>query len=61
MKIADENSTEVHKYCGKRSGKEVFLIGTKAVLTFHTDGSITWNGFRIVFIFVQLGKCNKTD
>ena len=61
MKIADENSTEGGKYCGVQSGKDVFLFGKKAVLTFHTDGSVSANGFRIVFTFVQLGKCNETD
>ena len=61
MKIADENSTEVGKYCGVQSGKEVSLTGKKAVLTFHTDATVSKNGFRIVFTFVQLGKCNETD
>ena len=58
LKIADENSREVGKYCGVQFGKEVFLFGKYAVLTLKKDAWIL-SRFRIVFAFIQLGKCNE--
>ena len=56
-----KNSSEVRKYCGVQSGKEVFLFEKCAVLTFHTNELASSNGFTIVFTFIKLGKCNETD
>ena len=62
LRITDDKSMEVGKYCGELSGKEVLVPGNYVVLTFYSDVSTERKGFWIFFTFVQykLSKCNET-
>ena len=51
LRITDGNSNTIGTYCGNQTGKSVRVVGTLAVLTFHTDGSIQRRGFELSFSF----------
>lgn len=56
LKMVDDNSNEVGKYCGELSGKEVFVFGKYALLTFHTDANIQRKRFQISFSYIESSK-----
>ena len=60
LKITDDRSRQVGKYCGELPGKKVFVDGNYVVLTFHSDHVTEQKGFRIFFTFTQFSKCNET-
>ena len=55
--ITDENNVTAGKYCGVLTGKEVVVAGDYAVITFHSDCSLQYKGYRIIFTTDQPSKC----
>jgi len=51
LQITDGNSNVIGIYCGNQTGKSVRVVGTVAVLEFHTDGSVQGRGFELSFSF----------
>ena len=37
----------VGKYCGRRTGQNIFLTGDQMLIKFHSDGSVQRKGFLI--------------
>ena len=57
LKITDENSNQIGKYCGTQfSGREVFVGGKKALLTFHSDSYLQRRGFLLKFNTIPPSK-----
>ena len=56
LKMVDDNSNEVGKYCGELSGEEVFVFGKYALLRFHTDANIQRRGFQISISYIEPSK-----
>ena len=54
LRITDGNSNTIGTYCGNQTGKSVRVVGTVAVLIFHTDGSIQSSGFELSFSFFPI-------
>ena len=48
------SSNTISSYCGNQTGKGVRVVGTVAVLIFHTDGSVQRRGFEISFSFFSI-------
>ena len=48
------SSNTIGTYCGNQTGKSVHVVGTVAVLIFHTDGSVRSSGFEISFSFFPI-------
>ena len=46
----------VGKYCGNRTGQNIFLTGHQILITFHSDGSVQRRGFLIHFTAGPNGK-----
>ena len=46
----------VGKFCGQRSGQNIFLTGDQILMTFHSDDMLDDRGFLIYFNAGQLGK-----
>ena len=63
LRIMDGNSNTIVTYCGNQTGKSVRVVGTMAVLIFHTDGSVQRSGFEISFSFfpISLGEFNDVS
>ena len=51
LRITDGSSNTIGTYCGNQTGKSVRVVGTVALLTFHTDGSVQSRGFELSFSF----------
>ena len=51
LRITDGSSNTIGTYCGNHTGKSVRVVGTVALLTFHTDGSVQSRGFELSFSF----------
>ena len=45
-------------YCGMKTGRNVYLTGEFAVITFHSDYSFERRGFLIFLTFTPIGKYN---
>lgn len=58
LKIGTDNNQTIGKYCGSRSGQSVHVNGRQAVVSFHSDGSVRYRGYRLIFSHV-LGKLPK--
>ena len=57
LKITDENSNEIGKYCGTQfTGSEAFVGGKQALLTFHSDRSHQRRGFVLKFTTISPSK-----
>ena len=56
LRISNDNNYTVETYCGVRSGLKISFTGRYAVLTFHSDGSVTRRGYKLDFSFVSPGK-----
>ena len=54
VRITDGNSNTIGTYCGNQTGKTVHVVGTVAVLIFHSDGSVQSRGFEISFSFFPI-------
>ena len=61
LNISNDNNYLVGKYCGALSGLNVRVTGRYAVLTFHSDGSVTRRGYKLVFSFIPPGKYKESD
>lgn len=48
------SSNTISSYCGNQTGKSVRVVGTVALLTFHTDGVVQKRGFAISFSFFSI-------
>lgn len=59
MTIANDTNHVFGKYCGEQSGKTLLVTGLYAVLTFHTDPTVTATGFLLVFNPVPFGKLTQ--
>ena len=51
LRITDGSNNAIGTYCGNQTGKSVRVVGTVAVLTFHTDGIVQSRGFELSFSF----------
>ena len=58
MKISNEQNQTFGSFCGYKSGQNVTVTGQYAVLTFHSDGYINGNGYKLFFSYVSQGKVN---
>ncbi|XP_068681521.1 MAM and LDL-receptor class A domain-containing protein 2-like isoform X3 [Montipora foliosa] len=56
LRITDGSNRIIGKYCGQQTGRSVLVNDTVAVLFFHTDGSVQYNGFHLSFSFLPLGN-----
>ena len=54
LRITDGNSNTIGTYCGNQTGKTVRVVGTVAVLIFHTDGSVQSRGFELSLSFFPI-------
>ena len=61
LRISNENNQTVGTYCGNQTGLNVHVTGHYAVLTFHSDGSVTRSGYKLFFLPVNLGMYSKVD
>lgn len=52
LKVSNDREDEFGEYCGTKSGTEVFVTGSFAQLTFHSDFTVQKRGFNISFTFV---------
>ena len=43
------NGRMVGKYCGRRTGQNIFLTGDQLLIKFHSDDSVQRRGFLIYF------------
>ena len=60
--IDNENSLNLGKHCGEKTGQSVLVTGDYAVLTFHTDENQEGKGFLLSFSAIPEGKIyQKTD
>ena len=54
LRITDGNSNIIGTYCGDQTGKSVRVVGTVAMLTFHTDWKVQSRGFELSFSFFAI-------
>ena len=54
LKITDENKVTIGKYCGVLTGKEILVAGDYAVITFHSNCSLPYKEYRLIFATYQL-------
>ena len=53
LRIADGSNNTIGTYCGNHTGKSVRVVGSVALLTFHSDGSVQKRGFELSFSFFR--------
>ena len=53
LRITDGSNNTIGTYCGIQIGKSVRVVGSVALLTFHTDGSVQSRGFQLSFSFFR--------
>ena len=51
LRITDGSSNTIGTYCGNQAGNIARVVGTIAVLTFHTDAATRSHGFELSFSF----------
>ena len=63
MKITDEYTVELGRYCSERIGKQIYIGGSHAMITFRTDGRNNEKGFLMVFAAAKPGNvsCNNNN
>ena len=59
LKVADENKVEVGRFCGELTGEEAVVGGSRALLTFYSNGWTEKRGFFVNFTFSKPCKCPK--
>ena len=52
LRISNDNNYPVGTYCGGQSGRNIIVTGHYAVITFHSDFSGRYNGYKLIFSFV---------
>ena len=58
MKISNEQNQTFGSFCGYKSNQSLIVTGQYAVLTFHSDGSVNDDGYKLFFSYVSQGKVN---
>ena len=53
--ITDDEGTEIGRFCGRQTGKIIFLTGEFFAITFHSDHSREERGFHLKFTAVPFG------
>ena len=53
LRITNDKNQTVGTYCGYQVGKRVAVVGSSAVLIFHSDPVIQLGGFHLSFTFRQ--------
>ena len=56
LRIEKDKQQIVGKYCGKKTGKEVFLTGDQVSIIFHSDNVVEGAGFQLYFTAVPHGN-----
>ncbi|XP_068682113.1 uncharacterized protein [Montipora capricornis] len=55
LRISDGSNRVIGTYCGQETGRSVLVNDTVAVLFFHTDPIVQYDGFHLSFSFFPLG------
>ncbi|CAH3151791.1 unnamed protein product, partial [Porites evermanni] len=53
LKITNEHNQTVGKYCGVKTGRNVYVTGRFAVISFHSDGSRAFSGYLLNFSYIS--------
>ena len=54
MRIVDDNNKILGTFCGRELRGKVFVVtGNYALITFHSDVSKRYQGFRLTILFTQ--------
>ena len=53
LKITNEHNQTVAKYCGVKTGRNVYVTGRFAVISFHSDGSGAFSGYLLNFSYIS--------
>ena len=53
LKITNEHNQTVGKYCGVKTGRNVYVTGRFAVISFHSDGSRSCSGYLLNFSYIS--------
>ncbi|CAH3164746.1 unnamed protein product [Porites evermanni] len=53
LKVTDDENNYVTHDCGQSTGKEIFVGGKEALITFHSDGDYQNRGFMLLFTFIH--------
>lgn len=61
LRITNERNVTFGKYCGVRTGLTVSVTGRYAVITFHSDGSQRKRGYKLIFTYINSGKCHSIE
>ena len=56
LRIENDKQQIVGTYCGKKTGKEVFLPGDQVSIIFHSDNAVGGRGFQLYFTAVPHGN-----
>ena len=56
FKVTDDKNNYVTGDCGQSTGKEMFVGGKEALITFHSDGDYQNRGFMLLFTFIHPSK-----
>lgn len=54
--ILNEKKETFGVYCGLKTGTTVLVSGNYAVMKFHSDNSVEYRGFLIVFTIAPVSK-----
>ena len=60
LRISNDKNYIVGTYCGVQSGRNISVNGRYAVMAFHSDGSVQYSGYKLVFSFVP-GKYKESN
>lgn len=53
LKITNEHNQTFGKYCGVKTGRNVYVTGRFAVISFHSDGSRAFSGYLLNFSYIS--------
>ena len=56
LRIKNDKNETIGTYCGQRSGQSVRVTGKHAMISFHSDQSVTKRGYELLFLHVFLSK-----
>ena len=57
LRIVDDNNKILGTYCGSELRGKVFVVtGNYALITFHSDVIIEYQGFQLTIFFTEDGK-----
>ena len=60
LRISNDSNYTVGTYCRGQSGRNISVTGPYPVITFHSDGSVTYRGYKFDVSFV-LGKYKESE